>query len=586
LHPLFSHQFSTNYLHHDQLSDLLDQLLLLDIRFVVCGDFNAPSDVSGSINHKISDIFQRYGLTQHVDVATHVSGHVLDLVVTPDDSLLSQLSVQSVCFSDHCLVTCRLNIPHISPTSVLYQYRAIKQIDMAAFRRDILQSKLYEQSDMKADQYARLIDSEMMQVLDFHAPLKTKRRRSGDNNNRWLSVEARKAKRLRRRLERRYYRTGLDKDKREYRSACRTARDSIMQSRTDNIRSELNRCAGDHRATWRTANKLLHSKQSVYYDDVESAKLSTTFNTFFVDKVNRIRASISALLPSITDKQFRVREYDGDELSQFQPVTAADVCKLLSSLPAKSSPLDVLPCSLLKSCLDVFAPVIARLANLTFTEGRFPDYYKTAQVLPLLKKRGLDQSVPANYRPISNLHTISKVLERLVLKQLRPQILDSVNFSCNQSAYRTGHSSETALLETLDSVYTAADNKCATVLVGLDISAAFDTISHEILIDRLSSEFGIRSLALSWIKSFVEERSQFIKVGQSLSSTVKLTSGVPQGSVLGPILFAVYTSPVGDVISSYGVQYHQYADDTQLSSHCVQTTLRLVCRRWLPVQWP
>jgi hypothetical protein len=152
-----------------------------------------------------------------------------------------------------------------------------------------------------------------------------------------------------------------------------------------------------------------------------------------------------------------------------------------------------------------------------------------------------------------------------VLKQLRPQIPDSVNFNCNQSAYRTGHSSETALLETLNSVYTAADNKCATVLVGLDISAAFDTISRETLIDRLSSEFGIRSLALSWIESFVEERSQFIKVGQSLSSTVKLRSGVPQGSVLGPILFAVYTSPpVADVISSYGVQYHQYADDTQL----------------------
>jgi hypothetical protein len=128
------------------------------------------------------------------------------------------------------------------------------------------------------------------------------------------------------------------------------------------------------------------------------------------------------------------------------------------------------------------------------------------------------------------------------------------------------------LLETLDSVYTAADNKCATVLVGLDISAAFDIISHEILIDRLSSEFGIRNLALSWIKSLVEERSQFIKVGQSLSSTVKLTSGVPQGSVLGPIQFAVYTSPVGDVISSYGVQYHQYADDTQLKT-------RTACRQ-------
>ena len=121
-----------------------------------------------------------------------------------------------------------------------------------------------------------------------------------------------------------------------------------------------------------------------------------------------------------------------------------------------------MPCPLLKSCAHVFAPAIARLADLSLQTGKFPARYKTAQVLPLLKNAGLDTSLPANYRPISNLSTVSKVLERLVLARLRPHLHGSANFSQYQSAYRKGHSTETALLEVLDGVFTAADKKQVT----------------------------------------------------------------------------------------------------------------------------
>ena len=156
---------------------------------------------------------------------------------------------------------------------------------------------------------------------------------------------------------------------------------------------------------------------------------------------------------------FAVRPHQGPALSSFQPVTIEEGRKLLSAMPSKSSPLDVLPCSLLKSCSEVFAPVIARLANLSMQTGKFPARYKLAQVLPLLKKAGLDSSSPANYRPISNLATVSKVIERLVLTRLRPHLLGSTNFSEFPSAYWKGHSTESALLDILDGVYTAADKR-------------------------------------------------------------------------------------------------------------------------------
>lgn len=116
----------------------------------------------------------------------------------------------------------------------------------------------------------------------------------------------------------------------------------------------------------------------------------------------------------------------------------------------------------------------------------------------------------------------------------------------------------------MNDVYTASEDKRFTVAIGLDMSAAFDTINHQILLDRLQSDFGISAVALSWIRSYLTDRGQFVKIGRFSSSTTCCTSGVPQGSVLGPLLFTAYMSPLFDIISRYGVSHHQYADDVQL----------------------
>jgi len=228
--------------------------------------------------------------------------------------------------------------------------------------------------------------------------------------------------------------------------------DSIVKSRADHIKSKLDDVAGDIGATWRTAQSLLHNYNKVVYSDAECVSLVSTFCQFFIDKVNRIRDNIAAALQSTVRRVFTDRPYLGPMLSSFQMVADEEVRCLLSAMLSKWSPLDVLPCSLLKSCSDVFAPVIARLANLNLSmqTGKFPASYKRAQVLPLLKKAELDSSSPGNYMPISNLSTVSKVLERLVLTRLHPHLLGSANFSEYQSAYRKGHFTETALLEVLD----------------------------------------------------------------------------------------------------------------------------------------
>src|SRR6476619_7036548 len=166
-------------------------------------------------------------------------------------------------------------------------------------------------------------------------------------------------------------------------------------------------------------------------------------------------------------------------------------------LPNKTSPLDNVHTSALKTCSGVRVPLVTRLINLSFSEGCFPDQFKRAQVTPLLKKPGLDKNDPSNYRPISNLNTAGKIIEHVFLARLLPHVALTGNFSPLQSAYRKRHSTETALLKILDDLYKIIDSKSAAVLIALDLSAAFDTIDHNVLIDRLKSTFGISGSALS-----------------------------------------------------------------------------------------
>ena len=236
----------------------------------------------------------------------------------------------------------------------------------------------------------------------------------------------------------------------------------------------------------------------------------------------------------------------------------------------KSSQLDYAPTSLLKSCSDIFSILISHLANLSFTQATFPSKFKLALISPLLKKPGLSKSELSNFRPISNLNTIGKILERLALARLFPHISISPSFCPLQSPYRKFHSTETALLKLTNDIMESIHSGKITILTALDMSAAFDTLDHTTLLRRLEYTFGLSGFVISWIRSYLTDRSSFVKIDSSSSACSTILTGVPQGSVLGPLLFVLFISPVANVINPDRsetcnlVSFHQYADDTQL----------------------
>jgi len=183
---------------------------------------------------------------------------------------------------------------------------------------------------------------------------------------------------------------------------------------------------------------------------------------------------------------------------------------------------------------------------------------------PLLKKSTLDKDELSNYCPISNLFVISKIIEGVVKSRLIDHLTSSKLLNPHQSAYCKDHSTETALLYIHDHLVSAIGSQKVSCLCLLDLSAAFDTIDHNILITRLSSWFGIHGSVLSWFKSYLSSRFFCVKCDNNLSSFHTSSCGVPQGSVLGPLLFVMYITPLCTLISSLSLDHYLYADDTQL----------------------
>ena len=237
--------------------------------------------------------------------------------------------------------------------------------------------------------------------------------------------------------------------------------------------------------------------------------------------------------------------------------------RLLSKSSKKSSTLDPMPAPLVAGCLDVLLPVLTRMINLSLESGVFPENWKQADVRPRLKKSGLEVAFK-NLRPISNLSFTSKLTERVVFNQMYNEMKVHNLYPKAHSAHREFHSTETALLHVKHDILMNMNKKHVTLLVLLDLSAAFDTVDHSILLDRLHSSFGISGPVLSWFSSYLNNRSQFISLNGATSKLFNLQYSVPQGSCPGPLLFVIYASKLFSVLEHHLPDVHAYADDTQL----------------------
>ena len=255
-------------------------------------------------------------------------------------------------------------------------------------------------------------------------------------------------------------------------------------------------------------------------------------------------------------------------MNSFTSIEKSTVMKLILKLQTKSCELDELPTYFIKEHLDSFIDILTKIVNKFLMDGVFAIRWKTAILRPLLKKCNLDL-IESNYRPVSNLSFISKLTESAAISQLNIHCDYNNLIPDHQSAYKENYSCETALVKFVNDVLWSMECKEISVLICLDLSAAFDTVYHSVLLKTLGNSFGVTDVALERFKSYLEERFMEVCTGDVYSVPTKLNYSVPQGSYGGPVLFNCYTASLSSVVPN-SLNLSGFADDHTIRSEFKQ----------------
>ena len=218
--------------------------------------------------------------------------------------------------------------------------------------------------------------------------------------------------------------------------------------------------------------------------------------------------------------------FTGEKLETFMPTNEEEVLELIKEFGLKSSMEDPIPAKVAKSVLDIILPVLVDIINQSMAEGSM-EGVKTSVIDPLLKKEGLDSTIYKNYRPVNKLPFISEITERIVLKRLNTHMTSNALHEPLQYGYKKYYSTETMILNLVNEALEVCDNNMATVVIFLDLSAAFDTIDITKLLEIFNKEIGIGALALKWFESFLTGRSQKVKINGHCSQEKDVLYGVP-----------------------------------------------------------
>ena len=532
-------------------------------RYTIIGDLNLPliNWNKYSTNDPRSRIFLDFcndnSLFQFVKFPTR-SRNILDLILSPNNNIFSVKSHPPLGASDHQIIEFYIDEGYddnFEPYYVFDYYRADYEL-INAFLMTINWNEFFLGCHDTYDHWYRFHELIVFIHNEF-IPLKLVQKRRNFNDKKRKSLYRIKCKKWRK-----FQLTSLERDRINYLYAkdeyeTYTSRKkvnyekSLFYNRKKNPKSFYNyinrHVKGSERLIPTLCSKTVGSGQVLSIHDNEKAEIfSQQYKKAFVRDNN--------ILP-------HVEPYNINFPSEFNAVTPNEAIIAMKSVNSNSSPgPDGIPPIFYRKCAANFATPVSCILNKSFFEGIVLEEWKLANVIPIFKNG--DKSNPINYRGITITPIFPKLAEFIIRDRIITHLRQNNLMTRSQHGFIGSRSVSTNLLECLDDWTKNIDNGLDTDILYFDFSKAFDSVVHSKLIHKLRHQYQLNEFIVNWVQNFLNKRKQQVKVGRSLSEPAEVVSGVAQGTLLGPILFIMYTNDMTEVIQHSSVSL--YADDTKL----------------------
>ena len=403
---------------------------------------------------------------------------------------------------------------------------------------------------------------DFLQLYNKHFPIKEYRIKEKHAIKPYITSAIKTSIKQRNRLQKLYAKWPLTYEKafKRYRNMLTSV---IRTAKENHYKSTLKENSSNAKGTWKIVNDLLGRKCKVnpvsFISQGEATSdnvsISEGFNEYFCNVANTLAQNIEdtptsfdSYLPQPVSFSFYLR-----------PTSRHEINSVINNLKMTSPGFDDIHIKVIKACKEEISPFLEYMINKSFSEGCFPDHLQIARVVPVYKKG--DNSQFSNYRPISVLPCLSKIFEKIVAIRLLDYLTKMSLLTDDQYGFRPKYSAELAVHHLCKNIYNTLDKRMCQLTVFCDFSKAFDTINHTILLKKLLI-YGIRGPSYKWFESYLSNRKQYTMFNNTASSYKHITCGVPQGSILGPLLFLIFINDI--TLSTDKLRFILFADDTNI----------------------